>query len=330
MSILSKLISILTLATLLSGWVTAATAQITDRSGTQSGLRGAVHSYKYDARTTALGDANVGGIHGLMNLNMNPAALPFVQDLRSVQVNVFQNWNNNTMMENVAFPLFANQKHTLAGQLARHHSGFSQTNLLGTAPNPQPSLTMYQADLAYAYTIQNVLSLGVLNNYSYATNPLNNAQYWTSFVTLGATYSPSEAISYGAVFRGLGRSVTYEFIGDGETVLGSQNLREVLEIGATMRFPVRAERTKMTLSLANEKRFGQNGIWYKGGLEVNVQPFLSLRGGLLIQSATNVRAPRLGIGYISDVFEVDYALSFERRLYERYHQLSLTLHIGQL
>lgn len=332
MRLLAKICALLALSTFLGSLLPgmAANAQITDPTGTEDGRRGALNVYKYDARTTALGDANVGGLHNLMNMNMNPASLSFTREPRSIQADAFQNWNNNMMMETVAFPMLVNSKHALAGQLSRSHGGMKQTNLLGTSPHPQPSLSMYQFDIGYAYTIQGVLSLGILNNFSYTENPNNNAQYWTSFTTLGVTYSPSQSISYGASFRGLGRSPTYEFIEDGETILGSQNLQEILELGATMRFPVEGERTVMSLSLSNEKRFGQNGIWYKGGLELFPTSYLALRGGALLHTATNIRAPRFGIGFVSDAFELDYALSFERQLYQRYHQLSLTLHLGRM
>ncbi|HET6528793.1 MAG TPA: hypothetical protein VFG39_08605, partial [Balneolaceae bacterium] len=122
-------------------------------------------------------------------------------------------------------------------------------------------------------------------------------------------------------------SVTYRFIAGGRTAFLSQNLREILEIGATMRFPVDTREPYMAISLANEKRFGIDGIWYKGGIDARIWPFLSLRFGLMIQSETEVVAPRFGFGLISDVVELDYALSFNDDLYERFHQLTLTLHL---
>lgn len=308
---------------------TAANAQITDPANTESGLRGAPRVYKYGARTTAMGNANVADIENLMSVNINPASLSFVRNLNALQLNIYQNWNNNLMLENIAFPLYAKSDHTLAGQFGMHHGGASATNLLGAPPLPQPSLRMYQLDLAYAYTIEGVLSLGILNNVSFAQNRGSRAQYWTSFVTLGMLYSPSQSVSYGISFRGLGRSVVYQFVEGGQTALVSQNLREVLELGATMRFPTNAKETYLTLSLANEKRFGENGIWYKAGTDVRVTPFLSLRAGILIQSATNIAAPRFGIGIINDVIELDYAISYNNDLYERFHQLTLTLHLDQ-
>jgi hypothetical protein len=305
-------------------------AQITDPTNTESGIRGAPRVYKFSARTTALGNATVAGIHDLMAINMNPASLAFVKNLNAVQLNIYQNWNNNLMLENIAFPLFASSQHTFAGQIGLHHGGITATNFLGTSPLPQPSITMYQIDLAYAYTIDGVLSLGIMNNISFAQNNNNSqAQYWTSFITLGLLYSPSQSVSYGLSFRGLGRSVTYRFISGGRTALVSQNLREVLELGATMRFPVNTRDPYMVISMANEKKFGLDGIWYKAGVDARPWPFLSIRAGIMIQSATEVVAPRFGIGIIGDNIELDYAISYDNDLYERFHQLTLTLHLGQ-
>lgn len=305
-----------------------AKAQITDPTDTENGLRGAPIVYKYAARAAAMANATVGDIQNLMAINVNPAALAFVQNMRSVQLNIYQNWNNNLMLENFAFPIFANSKHAFAGQIGLHHGGIKSTNFLGTNPMPQPSVTMYQLDLAYAITVQDVLSFGILNNISFAQNN-NNAQYWTSHFTLGVVYSPSLSVSYGMAFRGLGRSLVYRFVGDGRTAFASQDLREVLELGATMRFPVDTQDPYFSLSLANAKRFGEAGIWYKGGFEVKTLPFLLLRAGLLYQSDTDVTAPRFGIGIVGDVVELDYALSYDRELYERFHQLTLTLHLGR-
>ncbi|HET6527552.1 MAG TPA: hypothetical protein VFG39_02255, partial [Balneolaceae bacterium] len=180
--------------------------QITDPTNTESGIRGAPRVYKFSARTTALGNATVAGIHDLMAINMNPASLAFVKNLNAVQLNIYQNWNNNLMLENLAFPVFASPHHTLAAQIGIHNGGISAFNLLGTNPLPQPSITMYQLDLAYAYTIDGVLSLGIMNNISFAQNNNDSqAQYWTSFFTLGVLYSPSQSVSYGLTFRGLGR-----------------------------------------------------------------------------------------------------------------------------
>lgn len=300
-------------------------AQLANTSDDPRGLRGAPRVYKFGARTAALGDATVADIRDLSAINMNPAALSFVSDINSVQVNTIQNWNNNLMLENLTFPVFKYAKHTIAAQLGFHHRGLELTNILGTTPLPQPNMLMYQFDLAYSISFQDVLSFGVFNNISFAQNEI--AQYWTYYPILGLLYAPSHSISYGIVFRGLGRSVTYLFPDNRTTALGSQNLRESLELGATLQLPVDLKATSFAIYFANEKRFGQDGLWYKAGLEIDRLSYLSLRGGIILQPETNIYAPRFGIGIVTNMVELNYAISYDKRLYERFHQLGLTLHL---
>lgn len=305
----------------------AAFSQITDTTGTQSGLRGAPRVYKYGTRTTALGDATVADAHDLSDMNINPSAIAFVTDFNAIQFDAMQNWNNNFMFENLTVPVIRIQQHTLAAQFSIYNGGFEGTNFLGTSPMPQPDLAMYQFDLAYAISIENVLSFGVYNNITFARN--DHAQFWTYFPVFGLMYAPSKSISYGIAFRGLGRSVTYLFPdASGITALNSQNLRESLELGATLKFPVNTDKTYLSLSLSNEKRFGERGIWYKAGLELTTIPHLALRGGMLLLPEDDLYAPRFGVGFITKRLELNYSISYQKRMYERYHQLGITVHLN--
>lgn len=307
--------------------VSIAFTQITDTTGTSSGLRGSPRVYKYSTRTAALADANIADTFDPSLININPASLSFVNNLKQVQINIFQNWNNNLMYENLTVPGFRYRNHTVTGQLSFFHEGANSTNYLGRNPKPQPDLNSYQVDIAYAYSFENVLSLGVMTNVSFTNNDF--AQIWTSHVSIGLIYAPSRSISYGIAFRGLGNSPIYRLITTSEnirrTALWSQNLREVLELGATLQFPVDTENSYLSFSLANEKRFGEEGIWYKAGLEITKISFLALRSGILFHPENNVYAPRFGLGIKNKFFVLDYAVSYQDKLYERYHQVAITI-----
>lgn len=298
-------------------------AQITDSSGVAEGIRGAPRSLKYDARTIALGDATVADPTDLTAININPATLSFVRNSQAVHINIFQNWRNNLMLENLTIPAFHFDNHSVTAQFTLHHGGSNVTNFLGSNPLPEPNLTMLQIDMAYAYSIENTLSFGILGSASYAETEV--ARFWTFSPSLGMIYAPSQSISYGIAFRGLGRSVVYQFVGDGITALGSQNLRESLELGATLQFPVDTDRTYLSLSLSNEKRFGENGIWYKAGLELKLLPPLAIRSGLLFQPEDAIYAPRFGVGISGRMVRFDFSISPSSRLYERFHQFGLIL-----
>lgn len=285
--------------------------------------------YKLDTRTIGMGDATVADPSYLTSMNINPAALPFARNLRTVQINLFHDWDQNLAWENISFPVYASRNHTIAAQIGHHHTELSTVQFLDNNPAAQPVFNTFQADLAYALSLYDVVSLGVLSNVSFAHN--KHSQFWSSFVTLGILYAPSQSISYGVAFRGLGRSITYSTIPDGRTGLGTQNLRESLEIGATLHFPVDTDRTWMSLSMANEKRFGEKGIWYKGGLEAYVTHYLALRSGLQLRIESrntpenNVFAPRFGIGILARTFTIDYSFSTSNRLYKGFHQFGFTV-----
>lgn len=302
-----------------------AMAQITDTTGTGIGQRGAPRVYKIDTRSTALGDATVADPSRIASLNINPAALSFVRDFRTVQISSFQNWDNNLMFENATFPVMEFEQHRVAAQVGLHHMGFDAINPAGGATLPEPDINMYQADLAYSYSYENLISFGVMGNFSLTKN--EDAQYWTSHATFGTIYAPSQSVSYGLVFRGIGRSPVYEQLDDGSTILGSQDLRESLELGLTLKYPTVSE-PYLSISLANEKRFGENGIWYKVGAEYIAVDMLALRAGMIMHPENRIFAPRFGIGINSDIINVEYAFSYHDMLYERYHQIGIIINLN--
>ncbi|MEX2574283.1 MAG: hypothetical protein WD317_08300 [Balneolaceae bacterium] len=287
--------------------------------------RGVPLIYKFDARTAALANATVAESGAVSAVNINPATLSFVRNTQSVQLNTYQNWDSNLMLQNITFPALIRGEHRVAAQFGYHHRGFEATNVLGAGPSPMPDIMMYQADVAYAYSIENILSVGVFNNITFAQNEY--ARFWSYFANLGVLYAPSESVSYGIALRGLGRSITYELHESNRTLLGSQGLRQSLELGATLQFPVEVEDSYVSLSLANEKRFGENGIWYKGGLEIKPIPVLALRSGILYHPVNRIQIPRFGTGLLLDSLRLDYSFSYRNLPNERFHQLGLTIYL---
>lgn len=296
-------------------------AQLIEPDDAIGGQRGAMQVYKYDARSSALAGANIAEAVGVTAINLNPAALSFVRNTDAFQMTMHQNWNNNMMMQNFTLPAMVNYSHRMAAQIGIHHSGANATNP-GSGAWPTPDLSMYQTDFAYAWSFENILSVGVFNNISFARN--EHARFWTYFANVGVMYAPSQTISYGLTLKGLGRSITYEILESGRTVLGSQALRQSLELGTTLHFPVDSDERYMSLSISNEKRFGENGMWYKGGLELKPSSVLALRTGILFHP--DIRPiPRFGFGLVGGVISLDYTLSYRRVVDEQFHQLGLTV-----
>lgn len=316
-------------------------AQLTDLSGAESGLRGAPRAYKYDTRTSALGDATVADPTSLTAYNMNPAALSFAQNPNVVQINSHHSWNNNLMQQTISLPAVQLDNHHFAAQVGVTHQGVDALNYMSGNNMPEPVMDGAHLDIAYAFSYENVLSLGVVNSVSLIQNSRTDS--WSYFATIGLLYAPTQSVSYGIAFRGLGTGPVYEIInagtengegeepaGDRETLLDYQDLRERLELGATLRFPVDTDNTYLALSLANEKRFGQDGIWYKAGLELEVIPSVALRSGILFQPEDDIYTPRFGIGIDAKFVKIDYSISYKDQLFEHFHQLGLTIHFDRL
>ena len=299
-------------------------AQSADSLGVVTGS-GSLQVYKYDARSSALGNAGVADYRDLSSINMNPAALTFVRELRTLHLTLLQNWENNLMSQSFTLPAMAHGPHRVTAQLGIQHKGSGATSLIGSPTRPEPDLMMVQADLVYAWSLENILSFGIMNSVSFANN--EHARFWSYHAVLGALYAPSQSVSYGISFRGLGRGITYELLDNGRTALGSRDLGEVLELGATLSFPVDTDHTWLSLSLANMKRFSQRGVWYTGGLEVKPIPELALRSGLLFHPEERIYLPRFGFGIELERFRLDYTISHKHQWDDRYHQLGLILHL---
>ena len=283
---------------------------------------------KFSARSGAMGDATIADPTDISIININPAGLSFVDDRKVVQLNISQNWENNLVLENITFPALRIKNHTLGAQFAIHHNqGLEALNLLGHASQLSPKLSMNQLDIAYAYSFMDKISIGILNSISFAYNSLY--QVWTYNPTFGLLYMPSESMSYALAFRGLGDTPSYLVHNASMTSLASYDLRESLEFGISLALPVYSSsgNKSVTLAVSNEKQFGIDGSWYKMGVELTSIPYLAFRSGILYQSNQEILAPRFGLGILTDIVALDYTISHSKDLYERYHQLGLTIHL---
>jgi|AntRauTorckE6833_2_1112554.scaffolds.fasta_scaffold24347_2 hypothetical protein len=280
--------------------------------------------YNLDARSIALGESGIADIGQFTAFSINPALLSVTPYKNSFHINAYQNWQNNLMGYDLTLPALSAGAHTGVIRFGYFDAGFGEINPLGSNRQPEPNLTMYQVDAGYSLALSSVFSIGVLQTVSYAEN--ERAQFSTYSVNTGLMYDPDGAISYALTVDGIGRSVKYQFIEDGTTVLGSRNIPVSLQIGATFRYPIDDEEPSVSISLANEKRFGEQGLWYKGGLEVKPMPYLALRSGLLFQPEDLTYIPRFGIGFHLQRFHLDYAASPILFQDERFHLLGLTYH----
>ena len=116
-------------------------------------------------------------------------------------------------------------------------------------------------------------------------------------------------------------------MGDGLLIVDSQSLvRESLprrfEVAVAMKFPSVRNHHFLTVSLSNEKIFGEAGLYYKAGVEIIPHNYFALRFGYHV--GPDIQTPRYGIGIKTNSFRVDYALAPSVRSL-RFQQITLSL-----
>ncbi len=286
--------------------------------------KGVLSTQQFDTRSLSLGSATVSDLYGRASIGTNPALSGLYMNGIVFQANSNHNWNTNFLKSTLTLPTLATRNHHLTARVGLLNQGHNKLHFSGNSQLPIPDAELYHAEAAYAYAFSDVFSMGVLQSITYTFN--DNARFWTYFADFGIIYAPAKNISYGLVFRGLGREVNYEIIETGVTTLGSQLMQQSLELGATFRFPTE-ERTFMSLSFSNEKRFGESGIWYKGGLELLPNSIIALRGGVLFHSRDVRFIPRTGIGINFKYGSLDYMVAPKNMDGEYFHQIGLTIQI---
>ncbi|MCH8567125.1 MAG: hypothetical protein LAT67_02620 [Balneolales bacterium] len=315
----AKVITLLLIASAALCFQNEAQAQIISTSG-NSGVLSVQH---FDTRSLSMGSATVSDLYGRPSMGINPALSGLYQNNLVFQINTNYSWNTRLMQYSLQFPTISVENHRITARIGFMNEGFDELDFWENSQIPVPDAELYHADIAYAFAFSEVFSLGVNQRIAYALNKGTND--WAYSADFGLVYAPAENISYAIVFRGLGNEISYEIAEAGATILGSKLMQQSLEVGATFRFPTEGERTFLTISFANEKEFGNSGLWYKGGMELLPFSFLAIRGGLLFNLDDSVFIPRTGIGFVFSFGRFDYMLAPGQRAGEYFHQAGLTL-----
>jgi hypothetical protein len=263
------------------------------------------------ARALAFADAYVSDVHDVNSMYWNPAALVYLQNT-SVVLNHTLDRSSNIMNENVASPVYLRK-----GELAS--AGFSVNHIghLGKSATGDFKAVQYGADGAYAREIVPTFSVGGSANLRHASASGGSA--WALTGSIGAFYTPAEGICYGAVLSGLGSGVRYTYDGV-STLLSTERLSRILQVGATLHFPAPAHKTQLTLAIANEKVFGQTGLRYKGGAEYVILRLVALRLGYIVDP--DVRVATYGVGLHAGRWQVDFGM-LPSRLTDRLYQFTI-------
>ncbi len=266
------------------------------------------------ARAAALPGAYVSEAYDVNSMYWNPAALVFLQK-SFVAMNHSQDQEDNVLTQNLAVPLLR-RKSALAIGTSLRHLGYVRDSPLG----PEFRFREFGLDLGFARKIGRSLGLGT--TISGRLGQTETARLEAAFSSFGLVYSPSQGISYGIAYHGLGWRIRYSF-DSASTKLQRENLLGNLQIGVTMRFPRSPYKPSLvTLTASNEKNFGQDGISHRGGVELCPLRFLALRVGY--QADPSMAAGRYGAGLRFDWLQIDYAIS-PSRASDRFQWFSVSI-----
>ncbi len=276
-----------------------------------------------DTRSLSLGNSTLADTYFTDAFGINPAIIGFDGQGNWIYGSLNQDWNTNILQATLSLPRVSFGAHSFSTRISAVNRGPASIRI-GDTPDFNPTYTLIQGSLAYAFRIHEHVSLGLLQNLTYTDHFSDNRI--TYGADLGLLYSPDGAVSYAISFRGLGQDVTVFNDGSGEE-LQYDLMRQVLEIGATLRYPEYEKRHFLSFSLSNEKRFGEDGMWYKGGLEVLPVSFLALRTGIMLQTEERKLVPRFGIGAYVSFLRFDYSIGPNELNGVRFHQFGLSLQL---
>lgn len=269
-----------------------------------------------NARSAALADAYTANPRDVAAMYFNPASLSFLR-----QQSVIANYaiekldgRDNVMTENVTFPVVPLPDLTVGIGLSFSHVGFVSSD----GPFAGFNFHRYVLDLGVSRLLSRPLSVGIAIGVPYVDGGGHSAVGFTS--TLGMMYAPSRGLYYGIAYHAPGWQTEQDIV-NGENSVRRIPLKHSLEIGIGLHLPTTSDNYVASLVLGNEKTFGENGLVYKGGVEVLPLQFLALRVGYWI--GPNTVAGRYGVGFTFAGIDLGYAIS-PSSSEPRFHQLSLS------
>jgi hypothetical protein len=261
------------------------------------------------ARAEGLGGAYVSDPYDVSVMYWNPGGLLYLQH-PSITINHSTDLSSRLMTENVAFPLRSSRMDVIAVGATVNHRGY-----VGHDFSEDFRLIQYGYDLAYAREVVPTLSFGGRIGVQYGTSGSSNL--WAASTSFGLFYSPTQEVSYGASVSGLGSDIVYTFDGSG-VAISPTNAPRSLQVGAMMRFPAPVKESVLLVAIANEKIFGEDGLLYRGGVELFPVKNISLRVGYLYKPGS-IAAARYGIGLEAGRIHFDYGVSPSQELARTYN-----------
>ncbi len=268
------------------------------------------------ARGAGLADAYTASIADAFSLYWNPAGLAYLAHNAIIMDHSFEK-TINSFNENVTLPLQIRSGEVIGIGATVNHVGY------GGGTDGGFRAIQYGYDLGYGREILPGFSLGAAVGVRYAS--ATGSHLWGVSSSIGACYYPSEEVSYGLSYSGIGSGIRYATDGSA-TSFTNENLPHRLQAGAELRFPSSEGERLFTLAIENEKIFGQSGLRYGVAVEALPFRFLALRGGYVVEP--DIQYARFGAGLRADRFQIDYSISPSKFTDEAYH-ISLAIDLGR-
>ncbi|MBI3111313.1 MAG: hypothetical protein HYZ01_07050 [Ignavibacteriales bacterium] len=248
-------------------------------------------------RAVAMADAHVAEAGDVNSFYWNPASLSFLRR-NSMIVNYAGAATGGGSSFLLAAPFPAGQDQALG-------LGFSyEEGRSDNASGNPTSFAQYGVDLASSVNIAYSLSLGMRVSVLFAHN--DQFQSVLGSTSFGLLYSPVPAISYALVYNGLSLGTSYS-ADSSQGLFAAEQVPRNFEIGLAFHYPSSREHRVVTVTLANQKFVGLDGLAYKGGVEVSPWRVLNLQAGYM--SGPHGSEGRCGIGIQSPWIVLQYAIA---------------------
>lgn len=258
-------------------------------------------------RAMAMAEAYSSEPHDVGSMYGNPAALAFLEQ-PALLVDYVRRPETRSTGYAVAVPLIVSRNQAFG-------LGFTYNRVSEPSEYKAFFPDEYGMDIASATTLAYAVSVGVRAGMRFGHSDYGQA--FVGFLSLGAVYAPSPMISYSFVYNGM--SLGTQYSADESVPMDLEPLRRNFEIGLTMRYPSARHERVVTISLANQKIVGQDGLLYKGGIEINPVGLISLRTGYII--GPNAAGARYGLGINTRWVQINYAV-IPRSIHPPTHRIS--------
>jgi len=272
----------------------------------------------FGSRVAALGDSYVSDAYDVSAAFVNPASILFIES-KNILLDVHQDWKNMALQEGIAVPILTRGVWGLGISAGIRHAGVikSESTVSGL------SFLEYFLNVAASRLLANAFSFGIGGGITYGSVDGSNQLAFNA--SSGLLYAPSSGVTYGISY-GASSRVIYEYdVAKIRTRLLRDSVSHNIQIGITMRLPIRTGPRSFSLSIASQKYIGVSGLDYRVGIEAYPLDFFALRVGYSIRD--KAVSARYGAGIRFSFLEIDYMIAPSKSV-NRFQAITFSFGLG--